>query len=60
VRHPFFTDQFIGLSLREDNRLSEPVDGISGATLSVRAVETMAKFALLLSRHVRPSESAAP
>lgn len=60
VRHPFFTNQFIGLSLQENDRLSEPVDGISGATLSVRAVETMAKFALLLARHVRPSESAAP
>ncbi len=60
VRHPFFTNQFIGLSLQENDRLSEPVDGISGATLSVRAVETMAKFALLLARHVRPGESAAP
>ncbi len=60
VRHPFFTNQFIGLSLQENDRLSEPVDGISGATLSVRAVETMAKFALLLARHVGPGESAAP
>lgn len=60
VRHPFFTNQFIGLGLQENTRLSEPVDGISGATLSVRAVETMAKFALLLARHVGSSESAAP
>ena len=60
VRHPFFTGQFIGLSLLENDQLSEPVDGVSGATLSVRAVETMAKFALLLARHVAQGESGAP
>lgn len=59
VRHPFFTDQFIGLSLREDNRLSEPVDGVSGATLSVRAVENMARLALVLAQHVAANESPA-
>lgn len=60
VRHPFFTDQFIGLSLQDNDRLSEPVDGVSGATLSVRAMESMAKFALMLARHVVASESPAP
>ncbi len=60
VRHPFFTNQFNGLSLRENDRLSEPVDGISGATLSVRAVENMAKLALVLARHVGMNESRAP
>ncbi|MCK9994168.1 MAG: hypothetical protein Dbin4_02688 [Alphaproteobacteria bacterium] len=52
VRHEFFTNQFIGIGLQEDFRLSEAVDGISGATLSVRAVENMAKLALVLARHV--------
>ncbi len=60
VRHPFFTDQFVGLSLREDTRLSDPVDGISGATLSVRAVENMARLALVLAQHVAATESPAP
>ncbi len=60
VRHPFFTNQFIGLELQENSRLSDPVDGISGATLSVRAMESMAKFSLLLARHVAASESATP
>lgn len=60
VRHPFFTDQFIGLGLQENTRLSEPIDGVSGATLSVRAVESMAKFALLLAQHVAANEGAAP
>ncbi len=52
VRHPFFTNQFVGLGLQEDDRLTAQVDGISGATLSVRAVLSMAKLSLLLARHV--------
>jgi FMN-binding domain len=52
VRHDFFTNQFIGLGLQEDDRLTGQVDGISGATMSVRAVSDMAKLALLLARHV--------
>lgn len=60
VRYPFFTNQFNGLGLAENARLSEPVDGISGATLSVRAVERMARLALLLERHVSASKGAAP
>ncbi|MEQ1889108.1 MAG: FMN-binding protein [Alphaproteobacteria bacterium] len=60
VRHPFFTNQFIGLSLQEKGQLSEPVDGISGATLSVRAIESMAKLALVLARHVAPAPGRAP
>lgn len=60
VRFPFFTHQFNGLSLAEKDRLSGPVDGISGATLSVRAVERMARLALLLDRHASASQAAAP
>jgi hypothetical protein len=53
VRHSFFTDQFKGLTLGDDARLSEQIDGISGATLSVRALETLARLALCLDAHVR-------
>tara|TARA_R110000787_G_scaffold72116_6_gene160627 strand:+ start:4530 stop:5126 length:597 start_codon:yes stop_codon:yes gene_type:complete len=65
VRHPFFTSQFVGLSLRRqdserDNKvevdstaeLDGTIDGITGATLSVRAVTRVAKFALYLSTQV--------
>jgi len=52
VRHAFFTNQFIGLALTPETDLSEPVDGISGATLSVRALERMARFALLLHQKI--------
>ena len=48
VRHPFFTNQFSGLSLKQNQRLSGRVDGISGATLSVRAVKNISRFALHL------------
>lgn len=50
VRHPFFTRQFYGLKLAEEDSftLNNGVDGITGATLSVRAVKKTAIVALLL------------
>lgn len=51
VRYPFFTRQFVGLSLLPDlNGLSGPIDGISGATLSVDAVTRAAEAALVMDR----------
>ncbi len=51
VRYPFFTDQFRGATLTGGQALDRPVDGISGATLSVRAMEKVARLALLLHGH---------
>jgi len=48
VRYPFFTDQFHGLNLADDDRLDRPIDGISGATLSVSALSRLARLALML------------
>jgi hypothetical protein len=48
VRYPFFTDQFTGIGLTADQRLDRDIDGISGATLSVRALEKLARLALYL------------
>lgn len=48
VRHPFFTDQFKGLTLKKNDKLTRRIDGISGATLSVRAVTNVSRFALKL------------
>lgn len=59
VRYPFFTDQFKGLTLDADARLSEQIDGISGATLSVRALEKLARLALCLDAHVRAERTQA-
>lgn len=47
VRYPFFTDQFRRARL-EDGDLDRRIDGITGATLSVRAVEGVARVALYL------------
>jgi hypothetical protein len=60
VRMPFFTRQFVGLSLQPPKRqLSENIDGISGATLSVKAVKKTARFALFLHQLVASDKSAA-
>jgi len=48
VRHDFYTDQFKGASLKQDHYLSQSIDGISGATLSVRALQKQARLALYL------------
>lgn len=52
VRYPFFTDQFKGARLSGDQRLSQPIDGISGATLSVGALKRLAALALYLHSEV--------
>jgi FMN-binding protein len=50
VRYPFFTDQFSDAALNENKQLDRHIDGISGATLSVKAMEKMARLALLLHK----------
>jgi len=59
VRFPFFTQQFQGLQLLAegsdqplDYQLSGSVDGITGATLSVRAMTRIARLALYFHRRV--------
>lgn len=46
VRHPFYTDQFIDVKLNDKKELDKGIDGISGATLSVRAVNRLAVLSL--------------
>lgn len=53
VRYPAFLNQFKGVSLAGDNRLDHGIDGISGATLSVHAMERMAREALYFDRMSR-------
>ena len=50
VRHDFFTRQFQQAGLNEDLQLSNSIDGISGATLSVRALKKLARLALYLDQ----------
>jgi hypothetical protein len=59
VRMPFFTRQFVGLTLQASNsQLSETIDGVTGATLSVKAVKKSARFALLLHQLVTRNATA--
>ena len=52
VESPSFTRQFSGVGLGTDHVLDRSIDGITGATLSVRAVEKIARIALRLSSEV--------
>ena len=57
VKHEFFTDQFNNAGLidkneSEANQLDRPIDNISGATLSVRAVSKLSRIALLLHKAI--------
>lgn len=48
IRYPFFTDQFKGTGIDEHDKLNRHIDGISGATLSVKAMKKIAALALYL------------
>lgn len=52
VRYPFFTDQFANARLANGEQLDRPIDGITGATMSVAAVTRIARVALVLHEHV--------
>jgi hypothetical protein len=52
VRHSFFSDQFRGSELDDNMRLDQQIDGISGATLSVRALTNLGRMALYLHQQV--------
>lgn len=46
IRHGFFRRQFDRAMLRPGDRLDRGIDGITGATLSVHAMTTVARLAL--------------
>lgn len=47
VQQSFFTRQFQGANLTADDGLNKKIDGITGATLSVAALQKTARLALL-------------
>ena len=53
VKHDFFTDQFKQNTLTDQLRLTHPIDGISGATLSVRALTKVAQLALFFNSRIK-------
>ena len=60
VRYPFFTDQFAGISLTDENKLDRHIDGISGATLSVRALKKLSRLALYLHQQTEQANDPPP
>ncbi len=54
VKHDFFTNQFKQNTLNTNLELNKPIDGISGATLSVRALTKTAKLALFFNNLIKP------
>jgi len=53
VRYPAFLKQYQGAELQIDQHLNRNIDGISGATLSVNAMNRMARLALYFDRMSR-------
>lgn len=53
VAQPGFLAQFKGAKLAKNDRLDRSVDGIAGATLSVGAMERMARLALYFDQESR-------
>lgn len=53
VREDSFLRQFRGARLAAGERLDVEIDGIAGATLSVRAMQRMSRLALYLDRESR-------
>ncbi len=53
VRRDAFTSQFDRAVLEDGNTLDRDIDGITGATLSVRALSLQVRLALLLDRFAR-------
>jgi hypothetical protein len=53
VNRSAFTRQYDNASLGEDHSLDRNIDGITGATLSVWALNRQVKLALLLDRFAK-------
>ena len=59
IRYPFFTEQFENITLaanQQNDQLDRHIDGISGATLSVLAMQKLARVALVLDSAVSQTQ----
>ena len=52
VKHDYFGEQFVNAQLTKKNKLNKRINNISGATMSVDAVTSISRMALLLHEHV--------
>lgn len=60
VRYPAYTRQYRGSRLSASGKLDKTIDGITGATLSVRAVTNVSRLALYYHSLVMHSEPGSP
>jgi hypothetical protein len=58
IRFPVFMNQYRGAQVDSNAKLDRKIDGISGATLSVRATTRLARLALALHREVEQAGAA--
>jgi FMN-binding domain len=58
IRYPAFLNQLKGMYLVADHRLDRGIDAISGATLSVQAMERMLRAALYFDQLAREQQDA--
>ena len=58
VKYPYFTEQFTGATIDAEQRLDRRIDGITGATMSVDAVQKVVRWALYLEQGVQRRETA--
>jgi len=58
IRFPAYRSQFTDVELAEDLRLSKPIHGISGATLSTNAMKRVSRLALYLHNKVMEKNDA--
>lgn len=52
IKYDSFTKQFVGAKLTKSHKLGRNIDGITGATMSVRATVRLARLALLLDQAI--------
>ena len=52
IKYEFFTRQFQGVHIKDRQRLSRSIDGISGATLSVKAMTNVSRLVLYLAEFI--------
>jgi len=57
IRFPVFMNQYRGAQVDSNEKLDRKIDGISGATLSVRATTRLARMALALHREVEQASA---
>ncbi|WP_339864725.1 FMN-binding protein [Paremcibacter congregatus] len=60
IRFPAYSNQFNDVTLKDNLRLSKPINGISGATLSTNAMKKVSRLALYLHHKLMEENGSTP